>query len=89
MFNDGAYLERLSRGELTMVVIADRQPRVLNAGQGPPGTRSQIVQLRRRDGSVVVQLHRYLRPDGSLGASGRMDPKRIYLTDRIVVVDHD
>lgn len=28
--------------------------------------------------------HRYLRRDGSLGLSGRPDPKRIYLADEIL-----
>ena len=46
----------------------------------PPGTRSQIVEYWGTEGGALVKIavaHRYLRRDGSLGASGKADPKRI------------
>lgn len=47
----------------------------------PPGTRSQRVEYWDSTGSELVKVatcHRYLRPDGSLGASGKPDPKRVF-----------
>jgi hypothetical protein len=42
---------------------------------GPPGTRSQIVTYYTREGTLVAYVHQYLRPDGTLGGSGRPKPK--------------
>ena len=43
----------------------------------PRGTRSQILDYLDPDGERVVTVHRYLRPDGTLGGSGQPDPKWI------------
>ena len=46
----------------------------------PPGTESQIVSYMRNTGrglERVCRVHRYLRPDGTIGASGKLDPKSI------------
>jgi len=77
MFNDGQYYERLQAGELLGLVADDRHPSAPKARE-PTCTRSQIVHyydVRRR--TKVAIVHQYVRPDGSLGASGRPDPKRI------------
>ena len=41
----------------------------------PPGTRSQMVAYVDASGQRVALVHQYLRPDGTLGGSGRPDPK--------------
>lgn len=44
--------------------------------QFPRGTKSQLIIYY--DGEREVALaHRYLFPDGSIGGSGKPDPKRI------------
>jgi len=48
-----------------------------------------MIQYRRRDGPTVALAHRYLRVDGTLGASGRPDPKRLYLADEIVAIERE
>jgi len=54
----------------------------------PPGTRSQIVRyFRRSDDLMVAIVHQYLRPDGTLGASGLPDPKWLRDGDRILILD--
>lgn len=35
-------------------------------------------------GEFVALAHRYLRPDGTLGASGLPDPKRMRLRNKII-----
>jgi len=42
----------------------------------PPGTRSQSVPYYLMGVKIAV-CHQYLRPDGSLGASGLPDPKLV------------
>ena len=54
----------------------DKEPGRLPPGE-PPGTRSQILDYRDPNGERVVTVHRYLRPDGTLGGSGQPDPKWI------------
>ncbi len=45
-----------------------------------------MIQYRQRNGTPVALAHRYLRPDNTVGASGKPDPKRIYLADRILTL---
>ena len=52
------------------------------------GTRTQMVRyFRRSDGALMAIVHRYLRPDGTLGASGLPDPKWLRDGDQILVLD--
>jgi len=74
-FNTGRFWERVQAGELTAYEI-DRGVPGPNKGE-PPGTISQMMSYRDRDDNEVARVHQYLRPDGSLGASGRPDPKRL------------
>jgi hypothetical protein len=55
---------------------------VLKSRPGPlhqqPGALSQIVSyVDLASGRTIAKCHRYLNPDGSLGASGRPDPKMV------------
>jgi hypothetical protein len=44
------------------------------------------VYYYTQDGNPIAVVHQYLRPDGTIGASGRPDPKRLFLEDRILAV---
>ena len=46
------------------------------AGQ-PTNTLSQMVSYIDAGGQEVARVHQYLRPDGTIGAKGRPDPKRL------------
>lgn len=76
LFNDGDYWGRMQRGEFTPVVIEDRHPSLMKANE-PYCTKSQMVSYRDKDNNEVVRVHQYLRPDKTIGASGRPDPKRL------------
>ena len=52
----------------------------------PTCTRSQAIRYFDADGRWIVEVHRYLRPDGTLGGSGRADPKRLRLSNRILIL---
>jgi len=50
----------------------------------PACTRTQMVSYLV-EGCEVARAHRYLRPDGTLGASGKPDPKLVFDGERIYV----
>lgn len=77
----------ISEGELTAEVLSDRHLKKWKERGEPECTRSQVLRYSTLDGQWMVEVHQYLRPNGSLGASGAPDPKRLRLEDRIVVVD--
>ena len=70
--NEGGYPAQID--SLSSVCIYD-QPASLKSRQ-TPGTRSKVYKYF--DGyNAVMWLHCYERPDGALGGSGKMDPKRL------------
>jgi hypothetical protein len=75
-FNAGQFWERLQAGELHVTIRREGHPAPAESGQ-PYCTRSQEVSYRDPDGEEVARVHQYLRPDGTLGGSGRPDPKRL------------
>lgn len=52
-----------------------------SAANQPPGTRSQMISYRDASDKEIARVHQYLKPDGTLGASGRPDPKRLLIND--------
>jgi hypothetical protein len=69
-------LPKIQSGDYLEIVRSEGTPRA-RSGE-PIGTRSQIVEYWDSSGSQmfkVATIHRYLRPDGELGASGKPDPK--------------
>src|SRR5690348_1597417 len=81
-------LPRINNGELIEIVRSENAPSP--RCNEPPGTRSQRVEYWGTNAGRLVKIaviHRYLRPGGSLGASGLPDPKRV-LHDGIVYAPH-
>jgi len=76
-FNTGRYRERLHSGEFSAVVMDECKPRA-DVATEPLGTMSQMVSYRDKDDNEVACVHQYLRPDGTLGASGLPDPKKLF-----------
>jgi hypothetical protein len=70
----------LQQGELWERVLKDKHPSNPPARE-PHCTRSQIVQYYDRQGDLIALVHQYLRTDGSIGASGKPDPKRVLHQD--------
>jgi len=76
LFNSIGIADRIAKGELYEVIEKDvtADPKY---GQ-PESTRSQIISYYDLGTREKVFLgHRFLCPDGSIGASGQLDPKRI------------
>lgn len=77
LFNRESYATRIATGHLIPKLLREGHPAPPRSHE-PPCTRSQIIAYFDRGGRKIVILHQYLRPDGSLGASGRPDPKKLY-----------
>jgi len=85
-FNERRYVDRAARGELTAKKRSSHWP--TPGAHEPPGTVSQFV-LYLDGGTLVAMAHRYLRPDGTIGASGNHDPKWVLDGSEILVPSHD
>ena len=85
MFNDGHFWERVQQGTLRCVVQKSRHCRVPPVGE-PLCTHSQIACYYDQDDEEVARVHQYRRPDGTIGASGRPDPKRLLVNGTVFIV---
>lgn len=84
-FNDGDFFEMVKRGEIITKTKRSSHPGAPPQGK-PYCTQSQIVYYYSNEGEPLAIVHQYLRPDGTIGASGLPDPKRLFLKDRIISV---
>ena len=73
-FNQGGYWALAQAGTLTTHLQRNGHPSSQRSGE-PFCTRSQIVAYHDAVGHRVAVVHQYLRPDGTIGGSGRPDPK--------------
>lgn len=76
IFNRDRLWERAQSGEFAEQVLRAGHPAPALSGE-PHCTQSQIVAYLLPDGTKVATVHQYMRPDGTLGASGRPDPKAL------------
>ena len=87
VFNEGRFHDRLTAGELIEVIEREGTPDPRN-GQ-PPGTVSRTSWYTKPGPGLgfekVALVHYYLLADGSIGGSGRHDPKRLILDGVILL----
>jgi hypothetical protein len=81
-FFNRLYLSDALAGRMFEVVESEGRPNPLM--NQPPGTVSQIVHLFDGQGQKVAVVHRYKLSDGSLGGSGRPDPKNVLGDDGVL-----
>ena len=86
MFNQGGYERRVAEGELVARVLANGHPTPPRAPE-PICTRSQMVGYFDVRNRKIAEVHQYVRPDGTIGASGRPDPKRLVENGILFIVD--
>ncbi len=82
-FNENQYAEKALIGEFTTKMKRNSHCKTPPEGE-PSCTHSQIEYYYDQSGEPVAIVHQYRRPDGSLAGSGKPDPKRIFLPDRII-----
>jgi len=88
MFNDGEYWEKTRQGILRAKVVADNHPSLPRARE-PVCTRSQYVIYIDKQGRKVAGVHQYLRRDGTIGASGRPDPKELFVNGVLYILKNE
>src|SRR2546423_15028217 len=87
MFNDGGYWQRVQTGELQQCLRQDRHPTSPVAPE-PYCTRSQLVSYLDADEvEEIARVFHYLRADGTIGASGRPDPKRLFVNGVVYALE--
>jgi hypothetical protein len=77
MFNEQDLYGCTKRGLLRHILTKERHPSPQPASE-PFCTRSQMVSYVDSQGTEVARVHQYLRPDGTIGGSGKPDPKRLF-----------
>lgn len=76
MFNKENFVGRVRTGEIREVVTHSGEP---SPEIGLPiGTKSQMISYLDASGFELARAHRFLLPDGTIGASGKPDPKRMF-----------
>ena len=76
---------RANLGELSKTI--SRNSHLAHPPEGIPYcTNSQIIYYYEQGNILLAVAHQYLLPDGTLGGSGKPDPKRLILSDRILAV---
>jgi hypothetical protein len=85
-FNEGRYREQVESGVLRAKLLDEGHPSPPKASE-PTCTRSQLLGYFDQQGRKVAEVHQYVRPDETLGASGMPDPKRLREGDTILVAD--
>lgn len=75
VFNENQYYERMQAGEFRSEVV--KQNRRRTGGRNVRNTMSQTVVYRDSYGRRVAVVHQYRKRDGSLGGSGKPDPKLV------------
>jgi hypothetical protein len=74
-FNEGGYWEKVTSGDLTPVVLESNISTLL--ATETVEITSEMISYRDPDNNEICRVHQFRRPDGSLAASGRPDPKRL------------
>lgn len=87
MFNQGRYWEQTRQGILKAVIVKSNHPSSPRANE-PVCTRSQYVIYIDKNGHKVAGVHQYLRPDGTIGASGRPDPKELLVNGTLYILEN-
>ena len=85
IFNSRQYWNDAKSGKFNIRVLKNNHGNYRSKGE-PFCTKSQYVVYLTKNGEFVASVHQYLRPNGSLGASGQPDPKRILVNGEILAV---
>jgi hypothetical protein len=65
----------LDNGTCRLNPIRENEPAAIY--RQPQGTKSVMYEIVDQSGARIATAHAYVLPDGSLGASGKYDPKSI------------
>ena len=89
MFNKSQYPKMIEDGRLVadQPYLRDDHLKEPQKRKEPWCTRAQTIRYRDRAGQWAVVIFQYLRPDNTIGGSGRPDPKRLRIGNRVFIVE--
>ena len=88
LFNKSQYYEKIKKGLLQEKVVKKTLLKYPKKKGEPQGTYSEIVRYREPKTGFILYAHRYKRPDGSIGASGKPDPKFLQIGGKLYKVQN-
>jgi hypothetical protein len=86
LFNNSGYWEQYKNGQLQSVLRKSKHPSAPLANE-PICTQSQYITYVNEMGIKIAGVHQYLRPDGTLGLSGRPDPKEVLIDGILHIIE--
>jgi hypothetical protein len=84
VFNDEFFNSSLHK-RTTHTMLCYDEPAPPSSGE-PEGSMSQIHDYIDGNGNKLATIHRYRRPDGSIGGSGKLDPHALMI-DGVLLYD--
>jgi hypothetical protein len=85
LFNEGRYCERMKSGEFREVIVSRIRRR--HGDRRVRNTESRIADYFDEDGIRVARVHQFRKRDGSLGGSGKPDPKSLFHDGIFYMID--
>lgn len=82
LFRKHHFLARVNSGDLVPRITRNTHPSRMAACE-PFCTRTQEISYDNSNGHEQARVHQYLRTDGTIGAWGKPDPKRLKIGTRI------
>src|SRR5271170_1036955 len=76
-FNEGNYWTKAQAGDLKEVVLESCISTALADKESVQITSEMVSYRDKTTDEEVARIHQYKRPDGTLAASGKPDPKRL------------
>jgi len=86
LFNSTGYWEQYQNGQLQIILRKSKHPSSPLANE-PICTQSQYITYVNELGEKIAGVHQYLRPDGTIGLSGRPDPKEVYVDGVLYIIE--
>lgn len=88
-FNSSQLPDLIGRGDLETTMLRDSHLENPERVGERYCTRGQMIRYCDEQGALMVEVFQYLRSDGSLGASGLQDPKRMRVGNEIWRVERN
>ena len=88
LFNGSQYSQKIEKGLLQKIVLKKTLLQNPNEKGEPKGTYSEVILYKEQSTDFYAIVHQYSRPDGSIGASGKPDPKRLKIGGIIYAVQN-
>jgi len=87
LFNESQLPDMIDKGQLSVIYLRNKHLTDPSAVGEPWCTHAQMIRYLDQNGSWLVEVFQYLRADGSIGASGKADPKRIRLHNKVYILE--